>query len=144
MGSTKKSYRLRTAAIGAACAALLAGGAGTAVAAPSALPGHHSAIAITATTAKPKKESISIKASAKSIKAGQSVTLSGRTKNIPTGTKLTVQHLNKGKWTTLHASTKTKHGGNYSTKVKLSKKGTEKLRVAHGKTVSPTVTVTVH
>ncbi|MGD3108137.1 hypothetical protein [Streptomyces sp. YGL11-2] len=144
MGTTKKSYRLRTATIGAAVAALLAGGAGTAVAAPSAIPGHHPATAVTVTTAKAKKESISVKASVKSIKAGHSVTLVGRTKDIPTGTKLTVQHLHNGKWTTLHASTKTKHGGNYSTKVKLSKKGTEKLRVAHGKTVSSTVTVTVH
>ncbi|SHN29066.1 hypothetical protein MOV08_11185 [Streptomyces yunnanensis] len=142
MGTTKKAYRWRTTTIGLACAALLAGGAGTAVAAPSAVPDLHSrAVAAAAATS---HEKIDVKASAKSVKAGESVTLSGRTKGIPTGSKLTVQHLNKGKWTTLHASTKTKHGGHYSVKVKLGKKGKEKLRVAHGKTHSSTVTVTVH
>ncbi|MFB7636065.1 hypothetical protein ACFC0M_34685 [Streptomyces sp. NPDC056149] len=140
MGTTKKAYHLRTAVIGAACAALLAGGAGTAIAAPSAVPDLHTATVATAKT----HEEIGVKASAKSIKAGQTVTLSGRTKGIKTDSKLTVQHMNKGKWTTLHANTKTKHGGYYSVKVKLSKKGQEKLRVAHGKTHSSTVTVTVH
>ncbi|MFF2811318.1 hypothetical protein ACFVT2_29910 [Streptomyces sp. NPDC058000] len=142
MATTKKSYRWRIATIGAACAALLAGGAGTAVAVPNAVPDLHSATVATAVAK--THEGISVKASAKSVKAGQAVTLSGRTKNIAMGSKLTVQHLNKGKWTTLHANTKTKHGGNYSVKVKLSKKGKEKLRVAHGKTHSSTVAVTVH
>ncbi|MFK0293847.1 hypothetical protein ACIQU6_25720 [Streptomyces sp. NPDC090442] len=142
MGTTKKAYHLRTAVIGAACAALLAGGAGTAIAAPSAVPDLHTATVAAATAT--SHESISVKASAKSIKAGETVTLSGRTKGIKTDSKLTVQHMNKDKWTTLHANTKTKHGGYYSVKVKLSKKGKEKLRVAHGKTHSSTVTVMVH
>ncbi|MYT30169.1 MULTISPECIES: hypothetical protein [unclassified Streptomyces] len=142
MPTTVKTHRWRTTIIGAACAALLAGGAGTAVAVPSAVPDLHSATVATAVAK--AHEAISVKANTKSVKAGQTVTLSGRTKGIKLGSKLTVQHMNKGKWTTLHASTKTKHGGNYSVKVKLGKKGKEKLRVAHGATHSSTVTVTVH
>ncbi|MFF0626946.1 hypothetical protein [Streptomyces sp. NPDC004296] len=142
MATTRKSYRWRTAAIGAACAALLAGGAGTAVAAPGAVPDLHSATVATAVAK--AHQGISVKASAKSVRAGHTVTLSGRTKGIKMGSKLTVQHLHKGKWTTLHANTRTKHGGNYSVKVKLADKGKEKLRVAHGATHSSTVTVTVH
>ncbi|MEW1656067.1 hypothetical protein [Streptomyces sp. NPDC093707] len=142
MGTTTKAYRLRTTVIGAACAALLAGGAGTAIAAPSAVPDLHSATVATAVAR--THESIGVKASAKSVRAGQSVTLSGRTHGIKMGSRLTVQHLHKGRWTTLHANTRTKHGGYYSVKVKLNTKGKEMLRVAHGHTHSAPVTVRVH
>ncbi|MGW1076141.1 hypothetical protein [Streptomyces sp. NPDC002537] len=142
MKATTKAYRLRTAAIAAGCAALLAGGAGVAAAVPAGSPGITVA---SASVQKPQpKASLTIKASAKSVKAGQDVTLTGRTKGLPIGSKLVVQHMNKGKWTTLHSSTTVKHGSSYNVKVKLAKKGTEKLRVAHDKTVSPTVTVMVH
>ncbi|MFI1004373.1 hypothetical protein ACH4RD_31340 [Streptomyces galbus] len=79
-----------------------------------------------------------------SIKAGSSVTITGRATHIPVGSKLTVRHLNSsGKWTTLHASTKVMKGGDYRVHVKLTTKGAQQLRVAHGRTLSPVVHVTV-
>lgn len=140
-----RPYRLRAALIGTACAALLAGGAGGIAAASTVASDTHAATGIELSMPyKAKKESITVKANKKSVKVGEKVTLAGKTTNIPKDAKLTVQHQLGKKWTTLHASTKVKRGGGYSTDVKLNKKGTEHLRVAHGKTVSRTVTVTVH
>ncbi|TJZ95838.1 hypothetical protein [Actinacidiphila oryziradicis] len=142
MKATTKAHRFRTVAIGAACAALLAGGAGVATAAPASTP-NVAAASVSAPSPK-AKASITVKANTMSVKPGQTVTLTGKTKGIAAGSKLTVQQMDKGKWTTLHASTTVNHDSSYRVRVNLIKKGTEMLRVTDGKTVSPTVTITVH
>ncbi|MFC5723571.1 hypothetical protein ACFP1Z_25755 [Streptomyces gamaensis] len=143
MKAIARTHRLRTATItAAACTALLAGGAAPAIAVTPAATGTVVTAVGQTVNAKTAKESITVKASAKSVKHGETVTLSGKVMNIKDGSKLTVQHKKGNKWTTLHASTTVKHGA-YSTKVKLNNKGTEHLRVAHGKTVSKDVTVKV-
>ncbi|MFB7758160.1 hypothetical protein ACFC18_52785 [Streptomyces sp. NPDC056121] len=88
--------------------------------------------------------SITAHANHTSVKAGSSVVITGKVTHIKTGSKLTVHHLNSsGKWTALHASTTVKKGGTYGVRVKLSDKGAQQLRVAHGNTLSPVVHVTV-
>ncbi|MFD8812712.1 hypothetical protein ACFV23_14815 [Streptomyces sp. NPDC059627] len=107
-----------------------------------------------ATEAKPKPSpspsasamgSISIKASATSVKAGGSVTFTGRTSGLKVGWPLVLQHQKAGKWIPLKATTKTKNGSSYSLTAKLNTVGNEHLRVAAvGKKVySPAVTVNV-
>lgn len=87
--------------------------------------------------------SITIKASKSQVRAGQSVTFTGRAKGLKVGTKVQLQHMHKGKWTSLQASTTLKKGSSYSLNAKLNTKGKEQLRIMADKAVSPTVTVTV-
>ncbi|MEU0835128.1 hypothetical protein [Streptomyces sp. NPDC005969] len=139
---TGKSVRMRTAAVGAVCAAMLAGGAGVAIAAPSMAPAVH--LATVAAPARATTPSITAHASHSSVKAGSTVVISGKTKDIKAGSKLTVRHLNSsGKWAALHARATVEKGGVYRAHVKLSHKGAQQLRVAHGKTLSPIVHVMV-
>ncbi|MFJ6012493.1 hypothetical protein [Streptomyces sp. NPDC092952] len=144
--STKKGLRMRgrAAAVGAVCAAMLAGGAGAAIAAPSTVPTVHPATVAAATPTPTKTASITAHAKPTSVKAGGSVVISGKTMDIKTGSRLGVRHLNSnGKWTPLHASATVRHGGVYAVHVKLHHKGEQQLRVAHGKTMSPVVKVNV-
>ncbi|MFE2737848.1 hypothetical protein [Streptomyces sp. NPDC059349] len=137
---TGKGPRIRTAAIGAVCAAMLAGGAGVAIAGPATAPALHPATVAAATPS----ASITAHANHTSVKTGSSVAITGKVTHIKTGSKLTVRHLNSsGKWTALHASTTVKKGGVYGVHVKLSSKGAQQLRVAHHNTLSPIVHVTV-
>ncbi|MFB6777436.1 hypothetical protein ACFCX0_08420 [Streptomyces sp. NPDC056352] len=139
---TGKSVRMRTAAVGAVCAAMLAGGAGVATAAPSTAPAVH--VATVAAAAPMATASITAHASHSSVKAGSTVVISGKTTDIKTGSKLTVRHLNSsGKWTPMHARATVEKGGVYRVHVKLSHAGAQQLRVAHGKTLSPIVHVMV-
>ncbi|MFJ2130502.1 hypothetical protein ACIOMQ_06220 [Streptomyces sp. NPDC087845] len=144
-GTTKKTgkgLRMRAAAVGAVCAAMLAGGAGAATAAPLTAPTTHPATVAAATPV--MHASITAHANHTSVKSGSSVIISGKVKDIKTGSKLTVSHLNSsGKWTALHASGTVKKHGVYAVHVKLSHKGAQQLRVVHGKTMSPIVHVNV-
>ncbi|MEU9152405.1 hypothetical protein AB0D59_18090 [Streptomyces sp. NPDC048417] len=88
--------------------------------------------------------SITIKASKTSVKAGDPVTFTGRTQGLKIGTPLVLQHQNHGKWIPLRASVKVKNGSAYSLTAKINTKGTEHLRIAAGRTHSPTVTVKVN
>jgi hypothetical protein len=88
--------------------------------------------------------SITIRASKTSVKAGDKVTFTGRTQGLRIGTPLVLQHQNHGKWIPLKASVKVKNGSAYSLTAKINTKGTEQLRIAAGKTHSPTVTVKVN
>ncbi|MEU4349042.1 hypothetical protein [Streptomyces sp. NPDC023838] len=140
MKSTLTHRCARMAAAGALSLALLAGG---------------SAALATAATPSPKPSpsgskyasaapgSLTIKASVTEAKVGDKVTFTGRSKGLSVGSKVVLQHKNNGKWTTLHADTTIKQGSSYSLEYKVNKKGKEELRVMDGKTVSPTVTVTV-
>ncbi|MEU2619963.1 hypothetical protein ABZ642_17825 [Streptomyces sp. NPDC007157] len=87
--------------------------------------------------------SITVKASKTSAKAGDTVTFTGRTQGLKIGTPLVLQHQHNGKWVPLRASVKIKNGSAYALTSKINTKGTEHLRIAAGKTHSPTVTVKV-
>ncbi|MEU9380920.1 hypothetical protein AB0D38_07965 [Streptomyces sp. NPDC048279] len=134
----------RALAAGALSLALLSAGSAGAFAAeakPSPAP----------SSAKPKPSpsrsamgSIAIKADKASVKAGDKVTFTGRTQGLKIGTPLVLQHQNHGKWVPLKASVKVKNGSAYALTAKINTKGTEHLRLAAGKTHSPTVTVKVN
>ncbi len=140
MEARASSHRLRTAVVAAACSALLAGG-GAAPAIASAVESQAAPTAVVTFTDVAKKEFITIHVNAKTVKHGGTVTLSGKVFHIRDGSRLTVEHKKGNHWTTLKHTT-VKHG-KYSVNVKLTKKGTEHLRVSHGKTHSHVVTVRV-
>ncbi|MFI1972802.1 hypothetical protein BLA24_26705 [Streptomyces cinnamoneus] len=140
MTAMNNSRRLRTAVIsGAACTALLAGGAAPALASVEA--SHVNGVAAVAHDPQSKREFITIHANAKSVRHGGTVRLSGKVFHIRDGSRLTVEHRKGNRWVSLETTT-VKHGS-YSVKVKLNHKGTEHLRVVHGKTHSAVVTVKV-
>ncbi|MEV7325724.1 hypothetical protein [Streptomyces sp. NPDC093970] len=87
--------------------------------------------------------SITIKSGKDSVRAGDTVTFTGRTKGLKIGTPLVLQHQHDGKWVPLRASVKVKNGSAYALNAKINTKGSEHLRIAAGKTHSPTVTVKV-
>ncbi|MGX1675352.1 hypothetical protein [Streptomyces sp. NPDC055400] len=135
---TKKSGkgpRMQTAAIGAVCAAMLAGGVGVAIAGPVSTPAVHAAtVAATAPAT-----SITAHANHTSVKAGSSVTITGKVTTIKSAATSTAAASGP-----LSApAPRSRSSGAYSVHVKLSTKGAEQLRVAHGKTMSPIVHVTV-
>ncbi|MFJ9347313.1 hypothetical protein [Streptomyces sp. NPDC101237] len=133
----------RVLAAGALSLALLSAGTAGSFAAqakPSPAP----------SSAKPKPSpsksalgSISVKTNKTSVKAGDKVILTGRTQGLKIGTPLVLQHENHGKWVPLRASVKVKNGSAYALTAKINTKGTEHLRIAAGKTHSPTVSVKV-
>ncbi|MDT0436742.1 MULTISPECIES: hypothetical protein [Streptomyces] len=139
MRAVVKTRRIRMTAIGAACAAaLLAGGASATVASAA----DHPAAPASPSAMTPHKAKITVKSDKHAVKARETVRLTGSTTGLKNGEKLTVQHYKNGKWTTLHSST-TVRKHMYSTDVKLTEKGTWKLRVVHGDTHSATTTVKV-
>ncbi|MFI1102752.1 hypothetical protein [Streptomyces melanogenes] len=139
MNSTLTRRCARMAAAGALSVALLAGSAAAASAAsPTPKPSPSGSKYASATPG-----SLTIKASATEAKVGDKVTFTGRSKGLAIGSKVVLQHKKGSKWTTLHADTTIKQGSSYSLDYKVNTKGKEELRVMDGKTVSPTVTVTV-
>ncbi|MFD9792815.1 hypothetical protein ACFWXK_17895 [Streptomyces sp. NPDC059070] len=140
MNSTTTRRCARMAAAGLLSVALLAGGstAFASAAAPSPKPSPSGSKSASATAG-----SLTIKASETQAKVGDKVTFTGRSKGLSIGSKVVLQHKKGSKWTTLHADTTVKQGSSYSLDYKVNTKGKEELRVMSGKTVSPTVTVTV-
>jgi hypothetical protein len=134
----------RALGAGALSVALLSGGtAGAFAASPSPSP------TPTKTMASPTAGMASITATARpaSVKHGHTVLLTGRTKGLKVGSPLIVQQETNGKWVPLKATGKVKTGSSYAITAKLTKTGSQKLRVASatmaGKVHSPTVTVKV-
>jgi hypothetical protein len=134
-----KSHRsipsLRSAAVGAVSAAVLACGAlsiaepATAHSAKQPMPGN-------------EMSSITIKATPTTITSGGTVVFTGRTEGLRAGTKLILQEKLKGKWIPLSA-TSISTGHSYILKGVLKTKGKQQLRVVQTDTVSPRTTVTV-
>ncbi|MEV0185997.1 hypothetical protein AB0I54_43085 [Streptomyces sp. NPDC050625] len=117
----------RAFAAGAMSAALLAVGAGGAVAA----------------TTPPHPASITVKASPTTVKAGRTVHFVGHTTGIRAGATVMLQLDKNGKWVPLHVNSKIKKGNAYALATRVNMKGTQEFRVASGKTHSPAVKVTV-
>ena len=140
MNSTLTRRCARMAAAGALSVALLAGGSAALASAASPTPKPSPSGSKYASAA---PGSLTIKASATEAKVGDKVTFTGRSKGLAIGSKVVLQHKKGSKWTTLHADTTIKQGSSYSLDYKVNTKGKEELRVMDGKTVSPTVTVTV-
>ncbi|KPI01715.1 hypothetical protein OK074_5546 [Actinobacteria bacterium OK074] len=117
----------RIAAVSVVTAALVAGGAGAAIAAPAkAAP----------------KPSISIKASTAKAKKGQIVTFTGKVVGLKDGSKVTLQVKDGAKWVSLPAATSVKKG-TYKLSDKFKEAGVEVLRVKDGKAASKSVSVAV-
>ncbi|PZH14628.1 hypothetical protein C1I97_10350 [Streptomyces sp. NTH33] len=148
MHLTLRSRCVRGAAAGALSVALVSVGSAGAVAAtdPSPMPTrtHTSPMPTRTHSPMPTRAAAAITArvSHTSMRSGQEVTLSGRASHLATGTRLTVQRDVNGKWTTLRTTT-VQRGGTFSVPVKLTGKGTERLRVTQDGTHSRTVTVRV-
>ncbi|MFD7130484.1 hypothetical protein [Streptomyces sp. NPDC059894] len=115
----------RLATVSVVSAALVAAGAGAAVAAPKAAT-----------------PTITLQASAPQVKVGQVVTLSGKTTGLKDGSKVTLQTKQGTKWVAV-AKTATVSKSAYKLTDKFTKKGVQTLRVVNGKTASKAVSVTV-
>ncbi|WP_330340076.1 hypothetical protein [Streptomyces sp. NBC_00557] len=144
MTSVLRHSHARALGAGALTVALLSGGtAGAFAASPSPSP------TPTRTMSSPSAGMASITATARpaSVKHGHTVLLAGRTKGLKVGSPLIVQQEMNGKWVPLRATGKVKTGSSYAITAKLTRTGTQKLRVASatmaGKVYSPTVTVKV-
>ena len=162
-----KSHRsilpIRAATVGAVSAAVLAGGALGAVAAPTAvhtakkpspypsrmLPSGPPSSAMPSSAmpnrAMPNRAMsyITIRATPTTVKSGRTVAFTGRTKGLKTGTKLTLQERLRGRWVPLRANTTVNKGGSYALKAALRAKGTQQLRVVDVATASPPIRVVV-
>ncbi|MFJ2814497.1 hypothetical protein ACIQOU_33450 [Streptomyces sp. NPDC091279] len=112
----------RIAAVALVSAALVAGSATVASAAPAPKP------------------TISLSASTTHAKKGQAVAFSGKVSGLKDGSKVVLQEKVGAKWIATPVSTKVKKGA-YRLTDKF--KATETLRVVDGKATSKPVTVTV-
>ena len=157
-----KSHRsilpIRAATVGAVSAAVLAGGALGAVAAPTAVhtakkPSPYPSRMLPSgppSSAMPNRAMpnramsyITIRATPTTVKSGRTVAFTGRTKGLKTGTKLTLQERLRGRWVPLRANTTVNKGGSYALKAALRAKGTQQLRVVDVATASPPIRVVV-
>lgn len=116
----------RVVTVAALSAALLAGGATAAVAAPAAAP----------------KPAITVKASATKVHLGDPVTFIGGVVGLKDGSKVTLQVKHGSGWVSLPATAKVKEA-KYKLTGTLQEKGREVLRVKDGKTVSKAIAVLV-
>jgi hypothetical protein len=147
---------IRIAAVSALSAALIAGGATAAIAAPAphpvaAKPAPHP-VAPTpvphpvATTPAPHPvaptPSISIAASSSRVAVRDSVTFSGSTTNLQKGSTVTLQELIGGTWVARGTGT-VNHGNSYSINNSFGTKGLHTLNVVDGTTVSSSINVYV-
>ncbi|GAA3839898.1 hypothetical protein [Streptomyces chiangmaiensis] len=136
----KSSLRTRSARllpVGALSVALLATGAAGAFAAPA--PQHSATTVKTATMA-----SISVNASRTELQSGESVTFTGAATGLKIGDTLSLQRYDGTKWVTVK-TVKVAQGNTYTfMATKLTTRGSERFRVSHGATVSPTVIVSVN
>ncbi len=143
MQSIRKPHRARAAIVACTCAGLLAGGAASAVAAPSAAP--HTAQGATMSSSPSSTASITLLVVPSIAPSGDTVAMNGMTTGLKAGDQLTVQiQGSNGQWKPLdNAKTTVNSTGRYNVTAKLTTKGTTKVRVVHGSTTSPAVTVTV-
>ncbi|MFI9649930.1 hypothetical protein ACIHAA_27060 [Streptomyces sp. NPDC052040] len=87
--------------------------------------------------------SITVKPSKSVLRMGESVSFSGRTQGLRAGQVLNLQRYSGGKWVIVK-SVKVAQGDTFAiSATKLAAKGTERFRVIHGNTMSPTVILTV-
>ncbi|MEV6024605.1 hypothetical protein [Streptomyces sp. NPDC052036] len=132
----KSSLRTRSARVlpaGVLAAALLAAGA----------PGAFAATHTEAKSVNVIAASITVQPSKTQLTLGESVTFTGRTQGLKAGDVLNLERFSGGKWVIVK-TVKVAQGDTYAiSATKLPARGTEKFRVIHGNTMSPTVTLTV-
>lgn len=153
-----KSHRsipsLRAATVAAVSAALLAGGALGAAAAPNTLhpakkpspyPSHMLPSSKPSASPTPGSSmgSITIRATPTIVRSGRTVVFTGRTQGQKIGSTLTLQRNVRGKWVPLGATTTVNKGSSYVLRATLTARGTQQLRVVSATTTSPSTTVTV-
>ncbi|WP_328460594.1 hypothetical protein [Streptomyces sp. NBC_00448] len=140
----RNTFRIRPGramAAGVLSVGLVAGGAASAVAAPS-----HAAKAPASTAA---AASITAQASPTTVKTGAKVTFTGQAKGLKSGATVTLKREVNSKWQTVTSSGKPvqvqlKNNGPYTLSTHPSSKGTWHYRVTSGNVHSPTVNVTVN
>ncbi|MFJ5529405.1 hypothetical protein [Streptomyces sp. NPDC093261] len=132
----KSSLRTRSARVlptGVLAVALLTAGA----------PGAFAATHTDAKSANVIAASITVQPSKTELRMGESVTFTGRTQGLKAGDVLNLERYSGGKWVIVK-SVRVAQGDTYTiSATKLAVRGTERFRVIHGNTMSPTVTVTV-
>ena len=138
--TSRRRCLARNALVATAGAALLAsGGAGVAVAAPTA----HTAVTARTPAKPPPSRYITLVAAPTTVRSGRAVTLSGRTRGFMAGTKVMLQQRVGTKWKTLRNTTTLTRNGTYRFGVKMYARGRQQLRTEVVRTVSRPVTVTV-
>ena len=152
MKSSLRTRSTRALAAGALSVALLTSAAAAAFAAEPAAPTPTPKPSMSAMPTMSKSPmvspkptptaSITIKANKTTVKTGHTVVFTGRTTGLKKGARLDLQRLVGKKWVTVQTTT-VKKGGPYTVTLKVTGTGKEMFRTAHGKTVSPTVTITV-
>jgi hypothetical protein len=106
-------------------------------------PGAFAASPSVATNTNVIAASITVQPSKTELKLGESVTFAGRTQGLKTGDVLSLQRYSGGKWVVVK-TVRVVNGDAYSiSATRLASRGTERFRVIHGNTMSPTVTVVV-
>ncbi|MGV9248479.1 hypothetical protein [Streptomyces sp. NPDC003710] len=132
----KSSLRTRSARVlpaGLLAVAMLTAGA----------PGAFAASPSVATNTNVIAASITVQPSKTELKLGESVTFAGRTQGLKTGDVLNLQRYSGGRWVVVK-TVRVVNGDAYSiSATRLASRGTERFRVIHGNTMSPTVTVVV-
>ncbi|MGW1161256.1 hypothetical protein ACWD5Q_12000 [Streptomyces sp. NPDC002513] len=132
----KSSLRTRSARVlpaGVLAVALLTAGA----------PGAFAATHTEAKNVNVVAASITVQPSQTELRLGESVSFTGRTQGLKTGDVLNLERYSGGKWVIVK-SVRVAQGDTYRiASTKLANRGTERFRVIHGNTMSPTVTLTV-
>ncbi|MEU6098203.1 hypothetical protein [Streptomyces sp. NPDC047079] len=132
----KSSLRTRSARVlpaGVLAVALLTAGA----------PGAFAASPSEAKSTNVIAASITVQPSQTELRLGESVTFTGRAQGLRIGDVLNLQRYSGGKWVIVK-TVKLQRADSFTiSATKLAAKGTERFRVVHGNTMSPTVTVIV-
>jgi hypothetical protein len=142
----KSSLRTRSSralAIGAVSIALLTSGAATAFAVDPVVPNASPSVNKMGDSPKAVAAEIVIRADRTEVKSGQVVTFRGTAKGLKIGSSVALQRYNGTTWVDLPDHTLIKKGDTYVLAARLATTGKQMYRVTDGRTMSPTVTITV-